>query len=106
MAASSFDQWSGPWGVLGLGRPIVVRGLVHGAGSFSVLGLNEQDGLAAGLAEVGVVHEPVHGRGGDVFWHELIEARGVDVGDDRWGAFLAGASHDTVEAIGGVTGDG
>ena len=79
-------------------------GLAHGAGSFPVLGLHEPDGLAAGLAEVGVVEESVHGCGGDGFGHELIEPGGVDVRADRKGPFLVGGFHDPVEALSRVGG--
>ena len=72
----------------GFGAPDLDLGLVHGAGSFPVLGLHEPDGLAAGLAEVGVVEEPVHGRGGDGFGHELVESGGVDIRADRQGPLL------------------
>lgn len=66
-------------GRAGVAAPDQGLGLGHGVGSFPVLGLHEADGLAAGLAEVGVVHEPVHGRGGDGFGHELVKPGGVDV---------------------------
>ena len=36
-------------------------------------GLGEPDAVAAGLADVGVVHEPVDGGGGQGLGHQLIE---------------------------------
>ena len=42
--------------------------------SLSGDGLGEADAVAAGLADVGVVHEPVDGGGGQGFRHELVEA--------------------------------
>jgi hypothetical protein len=51
------------------------------------------------LAEVGVVEEPVHGRGGDGFGHELIEAGGVDIRADRQGPLLVGGLDNPVEAL-------
>lgn len=44
--------------------------------SFSGEGLGEADGIAAGLADVGVVKEPVNGGGGESFGHEFVEAGG------------------------------
>jgi len=92
-------------GRAGVGAPDRGAGLGHGPGSFPVLGLHEADGFAAGLAEVGVVEEPVHGRGRNGFGHQFIEAGGVDVGADGQGAFLVGGFHDPVETLGGVAGD-
>jgi hypothetical protein len=42
--------------------------LVQLGDSFSGEGLGEADGVAAGLADVGVVQEPVHGGGGEGSW--------------------------------------
>ena len=36
-------------------------------------GLGEADGLAAGLADVGVVKQPVDGGGGQRLGHQLVE---------------------------------
>jgi len=36
-------------------------------------GLGQADGVAGGLADVGVVQEPVDGRGGEGLGHELVE---------------------------------
>ena len=69
-------------------------------------GLGEADAVAAGLADVGVVHEPVDGGGGQGFRHELVESGGVEVGADRDAAALVGGVDDPVEALGGVGADG
>lgn len=54
--------------------PAVWRaGSVHRGDSFSGEGLGQADGVAAGLAEVGVVQQPVHGRGGEGLRHQLVE---------------------------------
>ena len=37
-------------------------------------GLGEADAVAAGLADVGVVHEPVDGGGGQGLGHQLVES--------------------------------
>jgi hypothetical protein len=36
-------------------------------------GLGQADAVAGGLTDVGVVQEPVDGRGGEGFGHELVE---------------------------------
>ena len=36
-------------------------------------GLGEADAVAAGLTDVGVVQQPVDGRGGQCFGHELVK---------------------------------
>ena len=48
--------------------------LVQGRYSFAGEGLGGADAVAAGLAEVGVVHEPVDGGEGEGFGHELVES--------------------------------
>ena len=55
------------WAVLVL---VTVVGLVQWHDSLSVQGLGEADGVAGGLADVGVVQEPVHGGGGQGLGHE------------------------------------
>jgi hypothetical protein len=57
------------------------------------------------LADVRVVQEPVDGRGGQGFGHELVEAGGVQVRGDRYGPFLVGGVDEAVEALGGVCRD-
>ncbi len=42
--------------------------------SLSGDGLGEADAVAAGLADVGVVHEPVDGGGGQGLGHDLVES--------------------------------
>ena len=74
--------------------------------SFSGDGLGESDAVAAGLADVGVMHEPVNGGGGQGFGHELVEAGRVEVGADRDGPSFVGGVDDPVEALGGVGSDG
>ena len=49
------------------------RRLGHRCDSFPGECLGEADRVAAGLADVGVVQEPVDGRGGQGFGHQLIE---------------------------------
>jgi hypothetical protein len=112
MAAGCVDRWLHVFltygqahGAAWVAAPDHGLGLVTRVGSFLVLGLHEADGLAAGLGEVRVVEEPVHGCGGDGFGHEFVEAEGVDVGADREEAFLVGGFHDAVEPFGGVAGD-
>jgi hypothetical protein len=71
----------------------IVEGLLVQLGySLPGQGLGESDGIAAGLADVGVVQEPVHRCRGQGFGHQLIEAGGVQVRADRDGAFFVGAS--------------
>ncbi len=52
---------------------------VQAGDSFSGEGLGEADGIAAGLADVGVVQQSVNGGGGEGFGHELVESGGVEV---------------------------
>jgi len=56
-----------PWSATDIARSVPVKlpglGLVHGVDSSAGLGLGEADGFAAGLGDVGVVQEPVNGRG-------------------------------------------
>ena len=54
---------------------------------------------------MGVVQEPVDGRGGEGLGHELVEGGRVQIGADRDGAFLIGGVDQAVEALGGVLGD-
>ncbi len=67
-------------------------------------GLGQADAVAAGLAVVGVVQEPVDGR--RVLGHELVERGRVQVGADRDGTFLVGGVDEAVEPFGGVRSDG
>ena len=68
-------------------------------------GLGEADRVAGGLADVGVVEEPVDGGGGQGLGHELVEGCWVQVRRDRDGAFLVAGVDQPVEALGGVGGD-
>jgi hypothetical protein len=77
---------------------------VQSGHSFSGEGLGEADGIAAGLADVGMVQQPVNGGGREGFGHELIEAGGVEVGADRDGALFVCCVDDPVEAFGSVRG--
>ena len=52
-------------------------GLGQGFHPLAGEGLGEADAFAAGLAEVGVVQEPVDGRGREGLGHDLVEAGGV-----------------------------
>jgi len=55
---------------------------------------------------VGVVQEPVGGRGGQRLGHELVKRGRVQVAADRDGALLVGGVDEAVEAFGGVGADG
>jgi hypothetical protein len=68
-------------------------------------GLAEADAVPGGLADVGVVEEPVDGRGGEGLGHQLVERGGVQVGGQRDRAFLIGGVDEAVEAFGGVLGN-
>ena len=65
-------------------------------------GLGQANRLTGGLADVGVVQEPVDGRGGQRFGHQLVKTCGVQVRGDRHRAFLVGGVDQPVEAFGGV----
>jgi len=69
-------------------------------------GLGQAHALAGGLADVGVVQQPVDGRGGQCFGHEFVEGRGVKVGRNGDGTFLIGGIDEAVETLGGVGGHG
>jgi hypothetical protein len=84
----------------GTGHRLVSAGLY----SFPVEGLGEADRVAAGLADVGVVQQPVDGGGGQGLGHQLIEPGRVEVRRQRDRAFLIGGIHDAVEPFGGVMG--
>ena len=58
--------------------------------------------------DVGVVEEPVDGRGGEAFGHQLVEPGGVNVGADRDRAFLVGGvdHSESASAASGETGAG
>ena len=62
--------------------------------------------LPVGDQHVGVMKEPVDGRGCHRLGHQLVEPGGVDVGADRDRAFLVGGVDDSEERVGGVGGDG
>ena len=53
--------------------------LIHWCDSFPGEGLDEADGISAGLADVRVVQQPVDGRGRKCFRHEFIEAGGMQI---------------------------
>ena len=56
---------------------LAVRGrhrLAHGRDPFPGKGLGESDGVARGLADVGVVQEAVDGRGRECLGHDFSEA--------------------------------
>ncbi len=46
--------------------------------------------LPVGDDHVGVVQEPLDGRGGERLWHQLVEPGGVNVRAERDRAFLVG----------------
>ena len=77
---------------------------VQGAHPLSGEGLGESDTVAAGLADVGVVEQPVNGGRGQRFGHEFVEPGGVQVRADGDGPFLVGGIHQAVQAFGGIVG--
>jgi hypothetical protein len=79
-----------------------VVGLGQGFDPLSGEGLGESDAVAAGLAEVGVVEEPVDGGGGQGLGHELVESGGVQIRGDRDAAAFVGGIDESVESFGGV----
>lgn len=64
--------------------------------------LGEPHGLAAGLADVGVVEQSVDGGGGQRLGHQLIEPGRVKVRADRDGAVLVGGVDEPVEPFSGM----
>ena len=61
-------------------------------------GLGEPDGVAGGLADVGVVQESVDGRGGEGLGHELVE------GNWNWLKFpIVVLSFDVLVLVSGVS---
>ena len=73
MAVTRGARWW-PSDLPGDGHQTCPRWLAQGDYSFSCDGLGEADAVAAGLADMGVVHEPVDGGGGQGFRHELVES--------------------------------
>jgi hypothetical protein len=68
-------------------------------------GLGKTHAVAAGLADVGVMQEPVDGGGGQRLGHQFVESSGMKVAQcDR--AFLVGGVDEAVETFGGVDADG
>jgi hypothetical protein len=80
--------------------------LAEGDRSLSCDGLGESDAAAAGLADVGVVHEPVDGGGGQGLGHQLVESGWAEVGAGRDRAALVGGIDQAVESLGGAGADG
>jgi hypothetical protein len=67
--------------------------------------LGESDRVAVGEHDVCVVQEPVDGRVGDRFRHQLVEAGGVQVGGNGEAPALIGGVDDAIEGLGGLLGD-
>jgi hypothetical protein len=65
-------------------------GSVQGDHSFPGEGLGEPDAVTAGLADVGVVHQPVDGGGSLGLGHQLVESGRMKAGADDHASFLAG----------------
>jgi len=65
-------------------------------------GLGQAHAFPGGLTDVGMMEEPVDGRGGEGLGHQLIEGSGMEVGGERDGAFLVGGIDQSVQALGGV----
>ena len=78
---------------------------MQGHHSFAVEGLGKADRVTAGLADVGVVQQPVDGGGGQRFGHQLIEAGRVQIRAERDRALLICCIDDPVEPFGGVVGN-
>ena len=66
------------------------------------LRLGEAVGVALGQHQVGVVEEPVDGRGGEGLGHDRVESRRVDVAGHRDRPPFVGGVGDPVERLGGV----
>ena len=83
---------------------VATRGWISAQGLhlLSGEGLGESDAVAAGLAQVGVVEEPVDGGGGQGLGHELVESGGVQIRGDRHAAAFVGGVDEAVEPFGGV----
>ena len=67
--------------------------------------LGESDAVAAGLADVGVVQEPVDGGGGQGPGHQFAEPGRVQVRAERDRPLLVGVVDEPVEPFGGVRAD-
>jgi hypothetical protein len=67
--------------------------------------LGQPDGVAAGLAQVGMVQEPVDGGGSQGLGHQFVEPGWMQVRADRDRPFLVGGVDESVEPLGGVRGD-
>ena len=81
---------------------MVERRLTHRCDAFPGEGLGEADRVTRGLADVGVVQEPVNGRSRKGFGHELVEPGRVQVRRHGDGAFLVGGIDEAIETLGGV----
>ena len=79
--------------------------LVQGDHSLSGEGLGQPDAVAGGLADVGVVHEPVDGGGGECFGHELVESGRVKIARHGHAAPFVGGVCQAVEPFGGIGAD-
>jgi hypothetical protein len=67
--------------------------------------LGESYGVTAGLANVGVVEQPVDGGGGQRFGHQFVEPRWVQVRADRDRPLLIGGVDEPVETLSCVGSD-
>jgi hypothetical protein len=67
--------------------------------------LGQAHGVAAGLAQVRVVQQPVDGRGGQRFRHQLVESARVKVRRDRHRAAFIGGFDNAVKTFGGISAD-
>ena len=83
----------------------VPGGSVQGDHPLPGEGLGEPDAVAAGLADVGVVHEPVDGGGGQCLGHQLVEPIRGKVRAHGHASFLVGGVYQAVEPFGGVGAD-
>ena len=68
---------------MGSARLATVRPVWSGQGltPLPASGLGQADGVAGGLADVGVMKQPVDGGGGQGLGHQLVERCGVQVGE-------------------------
>ena len=102
VAATRIARWW-PWELSKGWPPTAGLGSAQGVHPLAGEGLGEADAVAAGLTYVGLVQQPVDGRGGQGFGHEFVEPGRVEVAADGDGAFLVGGIHEPIETLGGVS---
>jgi hypothetical protein len=80
------------------------RGVQAGQGGHPLPGRRLCEAVAVALSDddVGVVEQPVDGRGGEGLGHDLVEPGRVEVRTDRQGAAFVGGVDEPVEPFGGI----